>query len=79
MSYPREWQASTDPSIASGTATFMVEGVQYTLHLESFQAFLDVSVMLDASFKQGKAFAAKAMSTHIQRALEDAERQHDLT
>lgn len=78
MTYPCEWQASTDPAIESGTATFRVEGVEYTLHLENFEAFQNISAMLEASFKQGKVFAANAMRGHIERSLGDAVRQHDL-
>lgn len=79
MTYPREWKASTDPSDESGTATFMVEGVKYTLGLENFKAFLSISAMLDASFKQGKVFAAGAVRSHIEKALHNAEIAHDLS
>lgn len=75
MTYPREWLASADES---GTANYKVEGVEYRLGLESFEDFLKISSMLDAAFKQGKSFAAKAICSHVERALDDAERQHDL-
>lgn len=78
MTYPSEWEASTDPEVESGTARFTVEGVQYTLCLDSFREFGKVSKMLDAAFGSGKVFAAKAMRAHVERSLEDAERQHGL-
>lgn len=78
MTYPAEWMASTDPSDESGTATFMVEGVKYTLGLENFAAFGKVAAMLDASFKQGKVFASGAIRSHIERSFDEAERAHDL-
>ena len=79
MSYPCEWMASDDPKDETGTATFMIDGVKYVLRLDSFLAFQDVSKMLDATFKQGKVFAARAMRSHIEKSLDIAEKQHDLS
>lgn len=78
MTYPCEWQASADPSDETGTATFTVDGKKYTLRLESFADFGAVSKMLDAVFQQGKVFAAQAVRSHVERSLENAERQHAL-
>ena len=78
MTYPRVWQASTDLSIESGTAIFKVEGVEYTLRLDNFEAFQAISDMLDGAFKSGKEFAAMAMRSHVERSLDDAERAHGL-
>lgn len=78
MTYPCEWLASDDLSVDSGTATFMVEGTKYTMRLESFEAFQQVSKMLDESFQQGKTFAARTMRDHIEKSLVEAERQHGL-
>lgn len=79
MTYPCEWEASTDPEVESGTATFKVEGATYTICLDSFKDFGKVSRMLDMAFGQGKVFAAKAMRAHLERSLDDAEREHGLT
>jgi hypothetical protein len=79
MTYPSEWLASSDPSDERGTATFVVEGIKYTFRLESFKAYGSVAAMLEAVFKQGKVFAAGAMRGHIQRSLDEAEREHDLS
>lgn len=78
MTYPREWQASTDLSIESGEASYTVEGCKYHLHLDSFKDFVKVSNMLDAAFNQGKAFAAAAIRSQVERSLDDAVREHGL-
>lgn len=78
MTYPSEWMASTEPGVESGTATFTVDGLKYTLRLECFEDFMAIGNMLDATFKQGKSFAAVAMRGHIERSLEEAARIHDL-
>jgi hypothetical protein len=78
MTYPCEWMASTDPTVESGIATFMVEGTKYTLRLESFDDFLKVGKMLDETFQQGKTFAADAIRGRLDRALDDAKVFHGL-
>ena len=78
MTYPCEWIASTDPADERGTATFMVDGIKYTLRLENFVAFQNVSVMLETTFRQGKVWAAQAMRSHVERSLDNAELYHDL-
>ena len=79
MTYPCEWNGSTEPDDESGVATFIIEGTKYRLHLETFVAFQNVSIMLDAAFKQGKVFAAQAMRSHVENSLDKAERDHGLT
>lgn len=76
--YPSEWKGSTNPNDESGIGTFMIEGVGYGLRLESFSDFKFVGEMLDAAFKQGKKFSARAMRSHIVGAMDDAERAHAL-
>jgi ATP-dependent protease HslVU (ClpYQ) peptidase subunit len=79
VTYPREWTASTDPAVQSGEAVYMVEGCKYHLRLDSFGDFIKIGNMLDAAFKSGKVFAAQAVRSHMQRALDDAEIKHELT
>lgn len=78
MMYPCEWHASSDLTVASGTATFMVDGVKYTLRLDNFAAFQAVSKMLEVTFQQGKVFGAGAVRSHVVRALDNAEIVHGL-
>jgi hypothetical protein len=78
LTYPSEWIASTDPAIESGEAVYKVEGVEYRLRLDSFNDFLKIVKMLDATFQQGKVFAAQAMRNHVERALNSAEHAHGL-
>ena len=78
MTYPRNWTASTDPAIESGDAVYTVEGCKYHLRLDSFNDFIKVGNMLDAAFKQGKVFAAQAINSHVERALDDACEEHGL-
>ena len=62
----------------TGEAIFMIEGVEYKLELDSFAECRTIETMLDATFKQGKQFAAQAMRGHIERAMKTAEQQHAL-
>ena len=78
MTYPSTWLASTDPTIESGEAMYTVDGEEYRMRLESFDDFMKISRMLDVTFKQGKAFASKAIRSHIERSLDDATIHHDL-
>lgn len=76
MRYPNKWKGSTDAS--DGTAIFTVDGIEYTLPLDSFGDYQIVEIMLDAAFVQGKQFAEKAVRSHVSRALDDAKRLHAL-
>lgn len=76
MTYQSEWKGSTDAS--DGTAVFKIDGIEYTLHLNSFSDYQIVSRMLDAALVQGKQFAEQAIRSHVSRALEDAKRLHAL-
>jgi hypothetical protein len=78
MTYPSEWFASTDPAVESGEAVYKIDGVEYRMRLDSFNDYLKVSRMLDATFRQGKSFAADAVRGHIELALDDADRAHSL-
>ena len=78
MTYPSEWMASTDLAVESGDAKFKIEGVEYRMRLESFDDFVKIGNMLDATFKQGKVFAAQAIRGHLERSIEDATREHGL-
>jgi NADH dehydrogenase FAD-containing subunit len=78
MTYPSTWMASTDPEIESGEASFTVEGVKYTMRLESFEDFQKITRMLEDAFQQGKQFAADAISSHIYRALDNAKVHHGI-
>ena len=62
----------------SGTAVFMIEGVEYRIDLDDFSKFQMIEKMLDAKFKQGKQFAAQAIRGHLDRAMKEAEQQHAL-
>lgn len=76
--YPAEWKGSTDPDDKSGVGIFKIEGVEYSLRLDSFTSFQMVGEMLDCAFDQGKSFAAGAMRSHIMRAMDHAASTHAL-
>lgn len=76
--YPSEWKGSTDPDDKSGVATFKIEGVEYALRLDSFTSFQVLGEMLDRAFDQGKSFAAQAMRSKIERAMDQAAIDHAL-
>lgn len=78
MGYPSEWTGSTDPADASGVAKFRMDGVDYSLRLDSFTSYQMLDGMLDVAFKQGKRFAAQAIRSHINTAMDAAERSHAL-
>lgn len=74
--YPSEWKGSVEAE--SGVATFKIEGNTFLLRLECFADYQMVSNMLDMAFDQGKSFAAGAMRSKIERAMDDAVRDHAL-
>ena len=74
--YPSEWKGSTDPNDKSGVATFKIEGVDYMLRLDCFTCYQMVEKMLDSAFDQGKSFAAQAMRSKIERAMDQAVIDH---
>ncbi len=76
--YPSEWKVSTDPNDKSGVATFKIEGVEYSLHLDCFTSFQIVGEMLESAFDQGKNFAAQAMCSKVTRAMDQAVIDHAL-
>lgn len=76
--YPSEWKGSTDPNDKSGVATFKIEGVDYMLKLDCFTSYQMIEEMLESAFDQGKSFAAGAMRSKIERAMDDAVRDHAL-
>lgn len=78
MTYPSEWRASADPAVESGEAVYKVDGIEYRMRLETFDDFLKVGKMLDATFRQGKSFAADVIRDRIDRAMDDAKLFHDL-
>lgn len=70
------WIGNTEDE--TGEAIFMIEGVEYKLTLDSFAKFRTIETMLEATFKQGKQFAAQAIRGHLDRAMKQAELQHAL-
>lgn len=76
MTYQSEWKGNVDA--VDGTAVFKIDGVEYSLHLDSFTNYQIVAGMLDAVFNQGKQFAEQAIRSHVSRALDDAKRLHAL-
>ena len=78
MAYPSTWTGSTELSDESGTAEFKIEGIEFYLQLKCFTDYQEVSQMLDLAFDQGKRFAANALRSHINRALDDATTAHAL-
>lgn len=76
MSYTSEWKGNVDT--VDGTAIFKVNGVEYSLHLDSFANYQIVAKMLDAVFNQGKQFAEQAIRSRVFHALDEAKRLHIL-
>lgn len=74
--YPSEWKGSTEDK--SGVATFKIEGVEYALRLDCFTSFQMVGEMLECAFNQGKSFAAQAMRSKVERAMDQAVIDHAL-
>jgi len=70
------WKGNTENT--NGEASFMIEGVEYKLELDSFEEFRTIEKMLEITFKQGKSFAAQAIRSHLDRAMREAEAQHAL-
>lgn len=76
MSYTSEWKGSVD--VVDGTAIFKIDGVEYSLHLDSFSDYQIVAGMLDAVFAQGKHIAEQSIRAHVARALDEAKLLHAL-
>lgn len=74
--YPSEWKGSV--SSEAGVATFKIEGQTFLLRLECFTDYQMVSNMLELAFHQGKSFAAQAMRSKIERAMDQAVIDHAL-
>lgn len=74
--YPSEWKGSVESK--KGLAIFKVDGKTFQFQLESFADQQTISDMLEAVFDQGKHFAATAMQSHIERAIEAAKVAHAL-
>lgn len=70
------WICNTEDE--TGEATFMIEGVEYRLALDSFAKFRTIETMLEVTFKQGKQFAAQAIRSHLDYAMRQEELQHAL-
>lgn len=77
--YPREWLGSTDPHDKTGVAVYKVDGKEYRIKLECLADFQAVEEMLNVAFRQGKHFASVAIRSHIENALDSAERNHALS
>ena len=78
MSYWQRWEGSTDPENESGIGHFVVDGVRYSPRLPKFEDCKVIDDLLEAAFKQGKKFAADAMSSHIYQAIDRAREGHEL-
>jgi Icc-related predicted phosphoesterase len=76
MTYTSKWEGNVDA--VDGTAIFQIDGVEYSLHLDSFSDYQIVVGMLAAAFNQGRQFAEQAIRSHVSRALDDAKRLHAL-
>lgn len=78
MSYWQRWEGSTDPQDESGTAHFVVDGVRYSPKLPKFEDCNVIEGLLEAAFRQGKKFAADALSSHVYSAIDRARESHAL-
>lgn len=74
--YPSEWKGSAEA--ANGVATFKIEGNTFLLRCECFADYQMVSNMLELAFDQGKSFAAHAMRSKIEQAMDQAVIDHAL-
>jgi hypothetical protein len=54
-----KWTGSSDVDDKSGTADFAVDGEHYVIRLEKFADAQAIERMLEVSFQQGKAVAAR--------------------
>lgn len=80
MPYPMEWLCdSAEPAIRSGVVTFKVEGRDYSIPLPSFSDAMEISKMLDMSFKQGKDFAFGVLRSNISSEFDRSDMAHNLT
>ena len=70
------WKGNTENT--NGEASFIIEGVEYKLELDSFEEFRTIEKMLEITFEQGKSFAAQAIRSRLDRAMREAEAQHAL-
>lgn len=76
MRYPSEWKGSVESE--AGVATFKVEGHTFLLQCECFADYQMVSNMLELAFDQGKSFAAQAIRSKIEMAMDQAVIDHAL-
>lgn len=74
--YPSEWKGSVEAE--NGVATFKIEGKTFLLRCECFADYQMVSNMLELAFDQGKSFAAQAMRSKVERAMDQAVIDHAL-
>ena len=70
--YPNEWKGSTDSK--EGSSFVKIDGVEFSLELNSFEDHQILCMMLDMAFDQGKSFGSDVMRSHITKAMEDANR-----
>ena len=76
MGYQSEWKGSVESE--AGVATFKVEGHTFLLRCECFADYQMVSNMLELAFDQGKSFAAQAIRSKIEMAMDQAVIDHAL-
>lgn len=69
--YPSDWKGSVEAE--NGVATFKIDGNTFLLRLDCFKDYRMVSNMLEIAFGHGKSFAAGAMRSRIEQAMDDAE------
>lgn len=72
MTYKSLWKGKTDAT--DGTAVFIVNKVEYSIHLDGFDDFQNIEEMLHSAFADGRECAEKVVRSHISRALDDANR-----
>lgn len=51
--FAKQWVASQDPEVKSGTATYTTSKKTITLKLESFSDFLAINELVKVSFENG--------------------------
>lgn len=79
MSFPMEWIGSQDKEIKSGVVTFKVEGRDFSIPLPAFSDAMQISKMLDLSFRQGKDFAFGIIRSGISSEFDRLDVSHQLT
>lgn len=79
MTYMRQWRGKTEPEDKSGEADYMIEGELFSIPLPSFEHAQRLDALLWTAFRQGKAFAFRAVKDHIADAVQRADTAHSLT